>query len=414
MTDNNSLITALNQLVIAEGNKTEAARSLGIPRTTFNDMIDKAERLGLSPTILPPSIEAKISAMELKHKAEVKELNQRLTAALRDGLETDFVRKEIFGLAEYSPKAPAWTFEAPPTTTGFAGVPTLMISDVHWGEVVKPEEVGNHNEFNREIAVERMKRTFEGAVDLATNHVIANKIPGIVLALGGDMVSGDIHYELAKTNDGEVLEHVFDLFDNLVEGIDALAATFGNVFVPCAYGNHGRNTVKPMHKSAAATNFDWLLYNMLERHYKTANKNVRFSVPRGFDTLYNIYSTNFCLTHGDRLGAAGGKGQIGAIAPIARGMKNIKAQYNTLGQHIDYVLMGHWHTLMEIPNEGFVNGSLKGFDEFAAGHRFAPEKPAQIMFWTHPRHGITFRTPIYVEGGKADQPASSPWVSWQS
>ena len=39
--------------------------------------------------------------------------------------------------------------------------------------------------------------------------------PGIVVPLGGDMISGSIHDELIETNDGTSIEHVIELVDVL-------------------------------------------------------------------------------------------------------------------------------------------------------------------------------------------------------
>ena len=40
---------AVNAVVLAKGNKAEAAKSLGIPRTTLIGRLDTAEREGIAP-----------------------------------------------------------------------------------------------------------------------------------------------------------------------------------------------------------------------------------------------------------------------------------------------------------------------------------------------------------------------------
>jgi len=55
------------------------------------------------------------------------------------------------------------------------------------------------------IAHKRAKKMIEVAIDLLNNHMVNPKYPGIVFALGGDMVSGDIHEELMATNDAEIM-----------------------------------------------------------------------------------------------------------------------------------------------------------------------------------------------------------------
>ena len=48
------------------------------------------------------------------------------------------------------------------------------------------------------------------------------------------------------------------------------------------------------------------------------------------------------------------------------------------------VIMGHYHQYISIKG-AIVNGSLKGYDEYAMGNRFAFEIPKQALWFTHPR-----------------------------
>lgn len=414
MLEKDKLVEALNCLVLANNNKTEAARLYGtrnevsVARTTFKDWLNRAEELGIEPSILPPNAEAKLTEQKLKSKTEITSLKRQVEALSQSKLTASSIRKHIFKLAEASPNPPNWLID-PASSKSSPGVPTLLLSDFHWGEVVDPEQVNHVNEYNLETAKQRLHTTVEKTIDICFNHTVNPDYPGIVLALGGDMVSGDIHEEIAKTNDGYTMEHVFDMFDHFVAVIDTLADKFGRVFVPTAYGNHGRNTRKPITKGAAQTNFDWMLYTMLEKHY-ASDIRVRFMVPTGYDAFYSIYGTNYLLTHGDRIGARGGDGIIGIIGPIIRGTKKIKAHYDTMEKHIDCVIMGHYHTYLN--HQGIiVNGSLKGYDEYAMANRFNAEPPQQALWFTHPDHGITLTMSI-----RADQKPKAPeksWVSWQ-
>jgi hypothetical protein len=398
---------ALDEIALA-GGPTAASRNTGIARTTLIDRANRANALGLVPLKLPPEIDARFLEQQVSYESEIAALKRKIKTLAEGRMSMRDIRGKIFQLSEHETTAPDWVIETKAPTNG-PGVPTLFLSDWHWGEVVRPEMVDGANEYNLEIASKRFKMTIERAIDLCKNHMVKPKYPGIVVPLGGDMISGDIHEELKTTNDGATMSHVFDLFDHLVWGLDKLADTFGKVFVPCAYGNHGRNTEKPIYKEPAETNFDWLIYNMLERHFQR-DKRFTFMVPIGFDSYYKIYGTHYVLTHGDRLGAKGGKGVVGVVAPIVRGANNIKANYAAKGKQVDYVIMGHWHQYMT-PGGVIVNGAGKGFDEFAQGHRFEVELPTQALWFTHPKHGITCHWPIFL----ADHPETNtdPWVAVQ-
>jgi hypothetical protein len=57
---------------------------------------------------------------------------------------------------------------------------------------------------------------------------------------------------------------------------------------------------------------------------------------------------------------------------------------------------GHFHKRM-LTARLRGNGSLKGYDEYAADNNFGFE-PASQNFWvTHPDHGITFDAPVYAD-----------------
>jgi len=395
MTDH-TLEEAVNALVLAKGNKAKAARELGIATSTYKDQLLQAEKLGLKPTILPPDIATEMESLKLQHLSEIRELKNKLKASQRENLTADAVRKYIYGLNDFEPAIRKWDKPAN-VESGNPGTPIVLLSDFHWGEVVRAEQVNGLNAFNLEIAHKRLENCVKKSIDLAVNHMVNPANESIVLWLGGDMISGDIHTELQDTNEMPVMAVLHDLFEHLITAIDAYADIFANVTIVCNYGNHGRNTFRPRFKMAAETSFDWHLYCMLEKHFKaTGADHIEFVIPTGFDILFPIHNTNYLFTHGDRIGTGGGNGIIGAIGPIARGTQKVIQTYAQINQHIDFVVMGHWHQHLRLPN-AMVNNTLKGFDEYAMGLRFEPTPPAQSMWWTHPKWGVTFETQIWVD-----------------
>lgn len=76
----------------------------------------------------------------------------------------------------------------------------------------------------------------------------------------------------------------------------------------------------------------------------------------------------------------------------------------------DTLLLGHWHQLIMLQRL-IVNGSLKGYDEYAAQNNFGFERPQQGLWITHPIHGITFSMPVHLEDTPTEQ-RGRQWVSW--
>ena len=342
------------------GNKAAAARALGIPVTTLKDRLARAAEAG------DPA--------------------------------TSEVRDTIFKLAQYNPNPPKWVINggAPGKSPG---TPTILISDMHYGEVVDPAQVNRYNTFNPAIAEKRLKTLAHKVVELCYLHRPGHKYSCLVMPLLGDLVSGNIHEEFKETNDGSTLEHVMKVSDLLIGLIDSWRESFPKIFVPTCFGNHGRTQKKPPYKNAAATNYDWLIYCILARHYRD-DPSVIFQVPYGYESYYTVNGVRYLATHGDRLGVRGGDNLTGLIGPISRGIEKLRRTYNTMGSPVDYVLMGHWHTVLR-PVNGRVNGSIKGYDEFAMGNRLTPELPAQLLWFTHPTYGIIGEDTLYLEEPKA-------------
>ena len=362
---------------------------------------------------------------------EQRKLQRELTAsrALVRKLEVkedtaESIRKIMFGIAERDPAPPKWvTGKGVPN--GERGGPVLMISDIHHGERVSKDETKGLNEFNARISAERLQRLFSATIDLSHNHMgrADVKYPGIVVCLGGDLIGGDIHEELMVTNDRTPQQAVDELTDLLAAGIKQLEAAFGRVFVVSVVGNHGRGTLKPRSKGAVYTNFDWLISCNLKRYFeghidpftgaqvKGCSENVNFLIPPDPDAYFSVYGTRFLLTHGDRMGVKGGDGIIGALGPIARGTVKIGNSYRHIGVDFDFLLGGHYHQLLWLPNAIF-NGCVKGYDEYARlVLRASYERPTQALFFVHPEHGITARWAVYLEGRKKVH-ADKAWVGW--
>lgn len=406
-----SLQSVVNALVLSGGNKAAAADFLGMRVSTFKDALRRALAEGITPSVSPPDSEAELARLKLEYETRIKELSQKLKEQALERISAEEIRQFFFDLPEHPLAPPQWTLEGK-TKEPVQGIPTLMLSDLHWGEVVQPDQVNGLNEYNLEIAQTRLRNTILNTIDLCFNHLRSRQYPGIVLALGGDLFSGEIHDELAQTNEKPTMVLLFDLFDQLVAAINTLREAFGRVFVVCTYGNHGRTTIHNNFKDAAFNNFDWVLCNMLERHFKmSGEKNVQFLIPNSFDTLYRVYDTTYLLTHGDRLGTGGGGGLIGIIGPVIRGSHKVLDQYAQMGINIDKMLIGHFHQYLPgLPNV-LVNGSLKGYDEYAMGNRFTPEAPQQALWITHHERGITHHVPVFAEGTNRTEPQKE-WVSW--
>jgi hypothetical protein len=337
----------------------------------------------------------------LKEIRDLRFQNKSLTADIkaieRQNDTALSIRKTIYGLAEPNVNPPKWLTQD--RVAGSPGIPVTLWSDWHWGEIVRSTEVGGVNEFNRKIAKERLRRLVNNIIDLSMKHMVKPSYPGIVVCLGGDMISGNIHEELRETNDGHVQQSLIEVQDELAAALTIMADKFGKVFVPCVVGNHGRTTMKPRAKGRVFENYEWNLYCQLERYFRN-DKRVQFAIPGETDVYFPVLGHRFLLTHGDTLGVRGGDGIIGALGPIARGAVKVGRSEAQIGRDFDTLLMGHWHTYIprgEASNV-IVNGTLKGYDEYARLYLRVPySRPSQALWFVDEKHGITAQWQVFLD-----------------
>jgi predicted phosphodiesterase len=296
--------------------------------------------------------------------------------------------------SEQVKKRLAWLSPSAPSK-GHRATLTLMVSDTHFDEVVDPAEVQDANAYNRAIAEQRLRRTFEGGVRLAKHYLSGVTYDGCVLLLGGDIFSGNIHEELARTNADTIFGSFLYWMDPMLAGIELLVKEFGRAHIVAVVGNHGRMSRKPIAKQRALDNLDYLFYRTLhklaQRDGRMAER-VTWEVPRSPDANFSIYSVKYQLTHGDQF--KGGSGISGLMAPLALGQHRKSRRQALIGKPYDYLVHGHWHQ-QTAWKQIIGSGSLKGYDEFAFVNNWDFEVPQQPLWITTPERGITFSAPVF-------------------
>ena len=384
-------------------NQRATARALGMARTTLQDRLAKIGERPEGVTDMP-----QIMVM----KDRVRRLEEELREFQREALDAHYVKSKILRLKEQVDglPPPRWLEPPAPRRGVSQSVPTLMLSDLHWGETVDRNQMGGVNEYNLAIARKRLDSVISKSISLLRNSIAGEEYPGFVLALAGDLLSGDIHEELRETNEGTAITALLDLLSALVAQITLLANEFGKVYVPCVAGNHGRTTVKPRTKARAETNMDWLLYQFLALHFQN-DPRVVIDAPVTPELTYRVFNHTYHLCHGDQLGK-GGDGIIGAFGPIIRGDQRRRSLQAQLGSPYDTLLHGHYHTYAA--TRRFIsNGSLVGYSGYALSLGCSFEIPQQAFWLTHPEHGITFSMPVHAERPVVAGADTSRWLTFE-
>lgn len=329
---------------------------------------------------------------------KAKDAEARAAEAERRLISHEGLREAVFRLTAEPLKPPSWNPPKLHVSSKKRGEALILfLSDAHMGEVISLDQMGGRNSYDRAIARRRLERLFQSVVSLATTHWSGPPPSVIYVILGGDLVSGEIHDELAKTNDLLAIPAVRDVSACIIAGLDLLLKTFAcplNVIsVP---GNHGRTTRKPESKAFAVDSYDTLVAWCVESWFAAkSEKRISFSAPASGDALINIFGWNILFSHGDRIGSRGGAGFVGPSATAARGFQKLIMDYAADGTTLDLIVIGHFHTAMELP-QGFVNGCLPGPSEYSRSNRMRPEPASQWLLSVHPRHGVTRRWKVLV------------------
>ena len=319
-------------------------------------------------------------------KLEIRELKRQLRDALDDRV-FDQRYQEFIGEAASRPvSVPDWV-TVPASKERHMVIPTASFSDWHLDEIVKPEAVQNLNGYDRQIAERRLRNYFQNGIDILTKYLGGFRYPGIVMPWMGDLFSGNIHEELRNTNADVILSSLLHWRGPMIAGLKQWADVFGRVYVPVVVGNHGRNTIKPIHKNRVRDNFDWLFARMVESEIAD-DKRITFAISESPEFTYSAFGTTYHILHGDQ--AKGGTGIAAQWSPLM-----LLAARRLKRRRFDYLVCGHWHTLGQFQRIR-ANGSGIGPSEYAFNGSFDLQPPLQDLWLTDPTHGIVCDFPIHV------------------
>ena len=325
-----------------------------------------------------------IKRLRLSNGKIVQELDKVNTLL---GTVTELRKKDL--------KVPSWTGKLPRSKAAKLHTvrPLLLLSDLHLDEIVDPDTMDGFNSYDRHIAEARLERVIEGAIYWLKTYTANLSYDGITCALGGDILTGVIHDELTRTNYAPLPDTIAHWTPFLASMLEHLADEFGMVHVPSVDGNHDRMMKRMEHKNRAKMSWWWVMAAWLADHFKDDDR-IHFTHSESSELVIPIFDQNILMVHGD--GAKGGGGIGGIWPPITRYTHKLQSVYTTQGRPFDFAIMGHWHQ-HAIGSNFVVNGSTKGYDEYAKANAFPYAKPSQTLMLISPERGRTAVTEIFCE-----------------
>jgi len=273
------------------------------------------------------------------------------------------------------------------------GTLTLQFSDAHFDEVVDPDQMYGYNAYNRGIAVLRLRALAEKTILMGREYFSGVDYDGLTILSTGDIFSGDIHEELSRSNEAALYATAVYWVGHIVTFLTVLADEFGVVHVASVPGNHTRNSHKPVYKNRSTNNMEWLFWHYVADVLAAkGEERITFEISNALQLMVPIYDTRYSIEHGDEF--KGGDGQVGPLGPLKRGQLRSAQQHIAMKQPLDWMVVGHFHTYMP-PAQGLImGGTLKGYDEYAAGKHLFPNQPEQGLWVTTPERGPTVFAPV--------------------
>lgn len=264
-------------------------------------------------------------------------------------------------------------------------------SDWHVAERVDKNKTHGRNQFNPEVCEARVSALADNSLrmlDVVRSHV---RIDEVVLLLLGDFVTGYLHPELAETNCMGPMEEAFFAQQQLSSALQTFLGSCKakRVRIVCHRGNHGRTTRKMQFKNDYETSVESFIYWNLRDQF--AGDEVEWVIPKS-DVAYTELQPGYLLRsiHGHQIRYGGGVG--GISIPLNKWVYRQNATTPAV-----LTKLGHFHTFDPARTYG-INGSIKGWDEFALSLGFAYEPPSQsIEVFDCRRKIVTARHPIFCE-----------------
>lgn len=366
----------------------------GRPRKDFilyDEFIDEDENEEVSDSqVKTETIQALHDLQVIELKSKISDLNDKYQHALHLLKESNDNLTASVGLRNKLKDHPIKHIKIEAESERGESTAVLVASDWHIEEKIDPKTVDGINEYNPKIAEERIKKFFQRGLSLVEMARTRSKIDKLILAVLGDLITNNIHEDLAESNYLSPTEASLEAYRLLCGGIDFLLANgkFDKILVPCCHGNHDRTVKKPRIHTMAKNSYAWLIYQLVAEKYVKEDR-VDIVVADGYFNFVDVYGKIIRFHHGDDVRYNGGVG--GIEIPLNKSI----AQWNKF-RRADIDVLGHWHT-RKISRDFVVNGSVVGFSPYSLHIKASYEPPCQSFFLMHPTWGKTVEAPIFLD-----------------
>jgi hypothetical protein len=395
------------------GGWSEIARIFGKPADQCNNQYRRAKESLLSPD----------SSVQVEPKDPVMAEQERIDRVRKLRAEQDLIKgiageQSLRSLLEKLARETASRFTPPPAYTpkktpkdAVDESMLMQFSDWHGYEKITLEGTRGLNEYNADIMAQRVRRVVESHLEIKERMERGGyRFRRLVIGSNGDYVPGTIHELERHTDAPNVIMGVYGTAMIFAQAIRDLSAAYPSVEIFCTSGNHGRlPDARKVQRKEPTRNWDTLVALLAHEHLRDLD-NVKWFIPNSYSVAWELEGHVFLQTHGHEIKSAFSIPYYG----VNRYGSNINALEAQRHNFVNYLLLGHFHTLssLSLPaTEVFMNGSLCGGTEGSVDAMGKSDKPVQWCMGVHKRHGVTHRWPIWATT-EPDAPAyeARPWA----
>lgn len=355
----------IKQALDSGATRTAVAKQFGVARSTLVEWLSK-------PAPKPPAEDDGITEAELL-RAELSEVKRIAKKARALDIQAERVLLEIHEAVQAAP--PVYAPLEPEDYDGRPHSQALLFSDTHAGEIVDSEAVSGINHYDWDTCVERVWKVQQSLLSFQANRPYP--ISELQVWCLGDMLSGANHPEISETNEFPPAEQAFRFGMLLGQFVEELIPHYPRLSVVGVVGNHPRAVKAPANKQVF-NNFDWMAYKIAEAYlakYIEAGS-VTCNFPRAGFLVQEIAGNNVLLFHGDGIRSSMPGVPWGGVT---RRTNELKKQYAEMGTMLHGFALGHFHQANVVQGSVFMNGSLKGPDEYTLKQFGGGEKPTQLL-----------------------------------
>ena len=329
-------------------------RKLSYAYTEYTDYMKQRKFDNVSQETLDEINEKllEIKKERVKVRDERNETNRQIRSLARIENIIDLLKESIYELSYEKPMLGKLNIKE--ESSGKDGI--LCLSDLHIGL----ETYNSVNEYNIDIAKERLKRVIEKVI----LHGNKSNIDKLHIILNGDLISAELHNSIKLSNAESLTKQIVLASEIVAECIYELSKHF----YCCVQHNLGNHEAVDILKDDRSNknNYSMLINEMLKLRLKD-NYNVVFvnSMNNYEMTVSRIKNLNVISAHGDQVILNKCSEQL----EMATGVKP------------DLIILGHYHKPMMMSHydtEIYVNGSLVSTDDYAYKKKLY-NPPSQLL-----------------------------------